>query len=86
MCVWAPSRKIRVHKESICIEISCDWDLQNPGEKFLVSVTITNISGDGWLVLRGYRFGKKNVEKRRLLEFCDKKEMSVANTWYENEE
>ena len=33
----------------------------------------------------GYGIGKRNVEGRRLLEFCDEKELSVANTWFEKE-
>ena len=27
--------------------------------------------------------GKKNVEERRLLKFCDEKELCEANTWFE---
>ena len=26
--------------------------------------------------------GKRNAERRRLLEFCDEKELCVANTWF----
>ena len=33
----------------------------------------------------GYGFGKRNAWGRRLLEFCDKKELCVANTWFEKE-
>ena len=29
----------------------------------------------------GNGIGKRNVEGRRLLEFCDEKELYVANTW-----
>ena len=33
----------------------------------------------------GYGIGKRNVEGRRLLVFCDEKELCVANTWFEKE-
>ena len=29
---------------------------------------------------------RKNVEARRLHEFCDEKELCVANTWFEKRE
>ena len=34
----------------------------------------------------GYEFGKRNVEERRLLEFCDVKELCKTNTWFEKKE
>ena len=34
----------------------------------------------------GYGIGKRNVEERRLLESSDKKELCVANTWFEKKE
>ena len=34
----------------------------------------------------GYEIGKKNVEGRGLFEFCDEKELYVANTHFEKEE
>ena len=30
----------------------------------------------------GDGIGKRNVEGRRLLEFCDERELCVANTWF----
>ena len=30
--------------------------------------------------------GERNVEERILLEFCDEKELCVANTWFEKKE
>ena len=32
------------------------------------------------------RIDERNVEGRRLLEFCDKKELRVASTWFEKKE
>ena len=37
-------------------------------------------------VHHGYRIGKIIVQGRRLLEFCDKKELSVAITWFEKKQ
>ena len=42
---------------------------------------------DGFEVAHGgYGIGKRNVERRRLLKFCDEKELCVANTWFEKKE
>ena len=30
----------------------------------------------------GYGVAKRNAEGRMLLDFCDQKELCVANTWY----
>ena len=34
----------------------------------------------------GFEIGKRNAEERRLVEFCDEKELCVANTWFEKEQ
>lgn len=34
----------------------------------------------------GSRIGKRNIDGRRLLEFCDEKELCVANTWFKKTE
>ena len=34
----------------------------------------------------GYGIGKRNVEGRRLLKFCDEKKLCVAITWFEKKE
>ena len=34
----------------------------------------------------GYGIGERNVERRRLFQFCDEKELCVANTWFEKKE
>ena len=34
----------------------------------------------------GYGICKRSVEGRRLLEFCEKKELCVANAWLEKKE
>ena len=66
------------------------WDLQNPSELVLgmgdfsahVGRRINGFEG----VHGGYEIGKRNVEERRLLEFCDEKEMCVENTWFDKKE
>ena len=34
----------------------------------------------------GYGTGKRNSEGRMLLDFCDQKELRVANTWYKKKD
>ena len=34
-------------------------------------------------VHRGNGIGKRNAEGKRLLEFCDERELGVANTWFD---
>ena len=34
----------------------------------------------------GIGTGKRNVEGKRLLEFCDEKQLCVANTWFEKKQ
>ena len=33
-------------------------------------------------VYRGGGIGKENAEGRKLLEFCDERQLCVANTWF----
>ena len=64
--------------------------LQNPGEVVLGMGDFNGHVGrriDGFEgVHGGYGISKRNVEGRRLLEFCDEKELCVANTWCEKKE
>ena len=63
--------------------------MQNPGEVVLGLGDFNGQVGrriDGFEgVHGGYGIGKRNVEGRRL-EFCDEKELCVANTWFEKKE
>ena len=34
----------------------------------------------------GNRIGERNMEEKMLLEFCDEKELCVANIWFRKEE
>ena len=67
-----------------------EWGLQNPSE---VILSIGDFNGhigrriDGFEgVHGGCGIGKRNVEGKRLLEFCDEKELCVANTWFQKKE
>ena len=37
-------------------------------------------------IQEGYRIGKRNTEGRMLLDFCDQRELCVANTWYKKKD
>ena len=67
-----------------------EWDLQNPGEIVLGMGDFNGHVGrriDGFeRVYGGYGIGKRNVEERRLLEYCDEKELCVTSTWFEKEQ
>ena len=54
---------------------------------------LVNFNGHVWRRIDGfegvhdkYGIGKRNVEGRRLLKFCNEKELCVANTWFEKKE
>ena len=65
-------------------DMESEWNLQNPSE---VVLGIGDFNGhvgrqiDSFEdVHGGYGIGKRNVEGRRLLEFCNKKELCMAKT------
>ena len=70
--------------------MASEWDLKSCGEVVLglgdfnrhVGRRIDAYEG----VHGGYRIGERNVEGRKLLEFCDEKELHEANTWFEKEQ
>ena len=64
--------------------------MQSPG-KLVLGLGDFNGHVGRWIdgfegVHGGYGMGKRNVEERRLLEFCDEKELGVPNTWFEKKE
>ena len=71
-------------KNKFCNKIAREWDLQIPGETALGQVDIDNYFGrriDGIEGVRvEFEIGERNVEERKLLEFCDVKKLSVVNT------
>ena len=70
--------------------MASEWNFQNSGEVALVlgdfnghvGRRIDNFEG----VHGGYGIGKRNVDGRRLLNFCDEKELFVANIGFEKKE
>ena len=70
--------------------MASEWDLQNPGEVVLGVEDFIGHAGrriDGFEGVHGrYGIGERNVEERRLIEFCDKKKLCVANTCFEKKE
>ena len=77
-------------KDQFYNDMASEWDLQSPGE---VALGLGDFNGHAgrWIdgfegVHGGYGIGKRNFEGRRLLEFCDEKELCEANTWLEKKE
>ena len=71
-------------------DMASEWDLQSPGQVVLGLGDFNGHVGrriDGFEgVHGGYGIDERNVLERRLLEFCDKKELCVANMWFEKEQ
>ena len=73
-------------KQRFYDQLAGEYELQNPGEVVFglgdfnghVGEEIIGFEG----VHKGNGTGKRNVEGRMLLEFCDEKELCVANTWF----
>ena len=67
--------------------MASEWDLQNLGEIIHGLRKFSGHAGrriDGFDgVHNGYEMGERNVEGRKLLWFCDAKELCVVNTWFE---
>ena len=88
ICAYAPQvGRLECERDQSYNDMSSEWGLQNPSEVVLgmrdfnghVGIRIDGFEG----VHGGYGIGKKNVEGKRLLEFCDEKQLCVANTWFE---
>ena len=91
ICAYAPQLgRSKCKKDQFYNDMASEWDLQSPGEVVLglgdfnrhVGRWIDGLEG----VHGGYEIGKRNVERRRLLTFCDEKELCVANPWFEKKE
>lgn len=87
ICGYAPQTgRPALEKERFYDEMAYEWDMQGTNELVLglgdfnghVGNDIEGFEG----VHGGNGIGKRNVEGRMLLEFCDQKELCVANTWY----
>ena len=67
-------------------DLRSEWDMQSVGELVLGMGDFNGHVGkriEGYEdVHGGYGIGERNVEEKMLLEFCDEKELCVANTWF----
>ena len=66
-------------------EMASEWDLGSSSE---IIVSLGDFIGHVWKCTEGFEgvhgwngIGKRNAE-RRLLEFCDEKNLCMANTWF----
>ena len=71
-------------------ELACEWNLRSNAEMVL---DLGSFNGhdenriDRFEGIHGRNsFGKRNVEGEMLLEFCNEKELCVANTWFKKNE
>ena len=86
ICAFAPQvGKSECEKDQFYNDMTNEWHFQSAGEVFLDPGDFNGHVGrriDGFEGVRGgYRIGKRNFEGRRLLEFCDEKELCVASNY-----
>ena len=87
ICVYGPQSG-RPDAEKVCFydEMGSEWDLGSSSE---IIVSLGDFNGHVGKYAEGFEgvhgangVGKRNAEGRRLLEFCDERELGVANTWF----
>ena len=83
MCVSSHKAEDQAQRKFVfMMKWASKWDLRSSGE---IIVSLGDFNGHVLRVLKVYTggngIGKQNAEGR-LLEFCDEKELSVANTWF----
>ena len=71
-------------------EMAREWSMANANE---LALELRDFNGhvgkcaEGFEGMRGgYGIRNKNAEGRMLLDFCDQKELCVANTWYKKKD
>ena len=87
MCVYAPqSEKPDIQKDKFYDELIYEWDMK--GTKKL-TLGIGDFNGhvgkkvdEFESVHGGNGIGEQNLENRMMLEFCNQKDLCVANTWF----
>ena len=87
MCECGPQSE-RPDTEKVCFydEMASEWDIGSSSE-IIVSLKDFNrhvgICAKGFEDVHGENgIGKRIPEGRRLLKFCDERELCVANTWF----
>ena len=87
ICVSGPQSG-RPDAEKVCFydEMGSEWDLGSSSEIIFSLGDFNEHVGkyaEGFEGVHGGNgVGKRNAEERRLLEFCDERELCVANTWF----
>ena len=87
ICAYGPqSGRPDAEKVRFYDEMGSEWDLGSSRE---VIVSLGDFKGhvgkcaEGFEGVHGWNgVGKRNAEGRKLLEFCDERELCVANTWF----
>ena len=87
ICAYGPqSRRPDAEKIRFYDEMGNEWDFGSSSE---IIVSLGDFDGhvgkcaEGFEGLHGGNsIGKRNAEGRRLLGFCDEKELCVTNTWF----
>ena len=87
ICAYGPqSGRPDAEKVRFYDEMGSEWDLGSCSE---IIVSLGDFNGHVGKCAEGFEgvhggngVGKRNAEGRRLLEFCDERELCVANTWF----
>ena len=87
ICAYGPqSGRPDTEKVRFYDEMASQWDLESFSE---ITVSLGNFSGHVGKCAESFKgvhvgndIGRRNAEERRLLEFCDERELCVANTWF----
>ena len=87
ICAYGPqSGRPDAEKVRFYDEMGSEWDLGSSSE---IIVSLGDFNGHVGKCAEGFEgvhggngVGKRNAEGRRLLEFCDERELCVANTWF----
>ena len=87
ICGYAPqSGRTSTEKECFYVEMASEWDVHSADELVLCLGDFNGHVGkwiDGFEGVHGGNgIGERNLEGRRLLEFCDEKDLCVANTFF----
>ena len=91
ICAYGPqSRKSNSDKVRFYNEMASEWDLGSSSKVIVSLVDFNEHVGkcaEGFKGVHGENcIGKRNAEGRRLMEFCDEKDLCVTNTWFYNAE
>ena len=89
-CAYAPQSEKPDAEERFYEEMASERSMANANELVLELRDFNGHTGkcaeefEG--IHGGYGTGKRNVEGRLLLDFCDQKELCVANLWYKKKD